>query len=142
MTTQARSFPAPELMAEINITPFTDVLLVLLVIFMILVAITTPPGFQKQVPYPHEPPHGPAVIAHHPILVEVTAGDRIRLDGAAITFTHLYQMMVATIALHEQRGESCHIELVADADTSYNAIIKILDAARQAGDEDVGFVIE
>ena len=39
-----------EVMAEINITPFTDVLLVLLIIFMILAALITPPGFQKQLP--------------------------------------------------------------------------------------------
>ncbi|HKW45173.1 MAG TPA: biopolymer transporter ExbD, partial [Candidatus Eremiobacteraceae bacterium] len=37
-------------MAEINITPFTDVLLVLLIIFMILAALNTPPGFQKDLP--------------------------------------------------------------------------------------------
>ena len=39
-----------EVMAEINITPFTDVLLVLLIIFMILAALITPPGFQKELP--------------------------------------------------------------------------------------------
>ena len=39
-----------EVMAEINITPFTDVLLVLLIIFMILAALVTPPGFQKNCP--------------------------------------------------------------------------------------------
>jgi len=37
-------------MAEINITPFTDVLLVLLIIFMILAALVAPPGFEKQLP--------------------------------------------------------------------------------------------
>jgi biopolymer transport protein ExbD len=33
-----------DVMAEINITPFTDVLLVLLIIFMILAALAAPPG--------------------------------------------------------------------------------------------------
>ena len=37
-------------MAEINITPFTDVLLVLLIIFIILAAIVVPPGFEKELP--------------------------------------------------------------------------------------------
>ncbi len=37
-------------MAEINITPFTDVLLVLLIIFMILAALVAPPGFEKELP--------------------------------------------------------------------------------------------
>src|SRR4030081_1041308 len=39
-----------EVMAEINITPFRDVLLVLLIIFMILAALVAPPGFEKQLP--------------------------------------------------------------------------------------------
>ena len=39
-----------EVMAEINITPFTDVLLVLLIIFMILAALVAPPGFEKELP--------------------------------------------------------------------------------------------
>jgi biopolymer transport protein ExbD len=43
-------------MAEINITPFTDVLLVLLIIFMILAALVAPPGFEKQLPNPGGPP--------------------------------------------------------------------------------------
>jgi biopolymer transport protein TolR len=42
-------------MAEINITPFTDVLLVLLIIFMILAALVTPPGFQKDLPNHSDP---------------------------------------------------------------------------------------
>ena len=37
-----------EVMAEINITPFTDVLLVLLIIFMILAALVAPPGFRER----------------------------------------------------------------------------------------------
>lgn len=37
-----------DVMAEINITPFTDVLLVLVIIFMILASIAVPPGFQKE----------------------------------------------------------------------------------------------
>ena len=39
-----------EVMSTINITPFTDVLLVLLIIFMILAALVAPPGFEKQLP--------------------------------------------------------------------------------------------
>ena len=44
-----------DVMAEINITPFTDVLLVLLIIFMILAALVTPPGFQKELPNNNDP---------------------------------------------------------------------------------------
>ncbi|MBV8670238.1 MAG: biopolymer transporter ExbD [Candidatus Eremiobacteraeota bacterium] len=138
--TQARASTPSEIMAEINITPFTDVLLVLLIIFMILAAISTPPGFQKQVaraPQPRLNDPGPAF----PIVVAVTAGDDITLDGHAVPFEQLYKMMAGAVSRHAQRRQSTYIELIADAQASYNTIIKILDAARQAGDENVGFVV-
>ncbi|MEA2688294.1 MAG: Biopolymer transport protein ExbD/TolR, partial [Candidatus Eremiobacteraeota bacterium] len=53
MTTATQSDAS--VMAEINITPFTDVLLVLLIIFMILAALVAPPGFEKQLPNPGDP---------------------------------------------------------------------------------------
>jgi len=129
-------------MAEINITPFTDVLLVLLIIFMIIAALTTPPGFQKRLSHPPLSRRPIAAFDYRPITVDVSADDRISLDGQAVHFDHLYREMAATVAVHDRRGYSRHIVLVADAESSYNTIIKILDAARQAGDEDVGFVIQ
>jgi biopolymer transport protein ExbD len=136
--TQTRSPSSAEIIAEINITPFTDVLLVSLIIFMILAALSTPPGFQTQVASPqrHAGSQQPT-----PILVAVTATDAVTLDGKATPFARLFAMMSAAIDRHKKRLQSLHIELVADPKTSYNAIIKILDAARQAGDEDVGFVL-
>ncbi len=128
-----------QVMAEINITPFTDVLLVLLIILMILAALATPPGFQKQLG--REPlSHRHSDSRDRPVSVVVSAADRISLDGRPVGFAWLYRAMAATIARHDALGQSRHIMLVADAQASYNTIIKILDAARQAGDEDVGFV--
>jgi biopolymer transport protein ExbD len=129
-------------MADINITPFTDVLLVLLIIFIILAAVAAPPGFQKQLSNPRPKPILDPPLGSHQILVEVTAKDRVSLDGKPILFAQIYQMMAATIALHDRHGYSRHIALYADANASYNTIIKILDAARQAGDEDVGFMVQ
>ena len=139
MTTSSRE---TQYMAEINITPFTDVLLVLLIIFILLAALATPPGFQKQLSQPQPKLTPEPSIESHQILVEVTANDRVSLDGQAIPFARLYQMMAATIAFHDRHGYSRHIALYADTNASYNAIIKILDAARQAGDEDVGFMVQ
>jgi biopolymer transport protein ExbD len=35
-----------------------------------------------------------------------------------------------------------HIAITADAATTWGTIIRILDAARQAGDDDVGFPVK
>jgi biopolymer transport protein ExbD len=129
-------------MAEINITPFTDVLLVLLIIFMILAALNTPPGFQKELPGPC----GPTCGGHPPmqdIEVTVSASGAITIDGQRATSSNVYDRMAEAVGSHSGRtGFSKHIALTADSDSPYGSIIKVLDAAREAGDDDVGFVSE
>ena len=135
-----------EVMAEINITPFTDVLLVLLIIFMILAALSAPPGFQKQLPKKNTSPQNITKSQlQHSIDVEVTSKTRIYIDAKEVPSERLYDVMATTIAFHQKhanQGYNTHVSLLADQDASYNTIIKILDAARQAGDDDVGFVTQ
>ena len=64
-----------EVMAEINITPFTDVLLVLLIIFMILAALITPPGFQKQLPDKSD--NSPPTVVQKNRSIEVLVNDKV-----------------------------------------------------------------
>jgi biopolymer transport protein ExbD len=131
-------------MAEINITPFTDVLLVLLIIFMILAALSAPPGFQKELPKKNNTPQNINLSQlKHQIEVEVSAKNKIYIDGKFVPTEQLYSVMATTVAFHQKhaaQGYLTHISLLADEDANYNTIIKILDAARQAGDDDVGFV--
>jgi biopolymer transport protein ExbD len=135
-----------EVMAEINITPFCDVLLVLLIIFMILAALAAPPGFQKELPKKNDAPTkiNQSQLKHQ-IDVEVSGNNRIFIDGKQTTDAKLYDDMLSAVNFHrnhQNQGYLMHVSLVADANASYNTIIKILDAARQAGDDDVGFVTQ
>ena len=135
-----------EVLAEINITPLTDVLLVLLIIFMILTALAAPPGFQKQLPKKSNTPTNITQdVLKHQIDVEVGANNRIFIDSKPVTMANLYNAMADAVKFHKQHaaeGFTTHVSLLADAKASYNTIIKILDAAREAGDDDVGFVTE
>jgi biopolymer transport protein ExbD len=127
------------LMAEINITPFADVLLVLLVIFMILAAFVAPPGFQKRFePAANHAPNRPVLQS---IEVSVTATGAVFIDAAPTSGAGLYRAMAAAVHAHTHRvGFSRHVALTAAGAAPYAVIIRILDAARQAGDDDVGFV--
>jgi biopolymer transport protein ExbD len=133
-----------EVMAEINITPFTDVLLVLLIIFMILAALSAPPGFQKELPKKNNTPQNVTQSQlKHQIEVIVSSKNKIYIDGKLVPMDQLYPTMATTVAFHQKhanQGYLTHISLLADEDANYNTIIKVLDAARQAGDDDVGFV--
>lgn len=123
-------------MAEINITPFTDVLLVLLIIFMILAALVAPPGFEKQLPDKNDntPQQQQKKTDNIEVLVNETG--TIFVDGKKSDPAHIY----ADMADVRQRKGNKHVSLTADVKAPYGIIIRILDAAKIAGLEDVGFV--
>jgi biopolymer transport protein ExbD len=122
-------------MAEINITPFTDVLLVLLIIFMILAALVAPPGFEKELPNKN-----PNSTTQHQnkndIQVMVNNKGVIYVDSQKTDEVGIYRMMYEA----EKKKPHHHVSIIADAKAEYGIIIRILDAAKQAGLEDVGFV--
>jgi biopolymer transport protein ExbD len=125
-----------EVMAEINITPFTDVLLVLLIIFMILAALSAPPGFEKQLPDKSDvsQPIKPNKTDNIEVLVNETGV--VYIDGKRTDTAHIYNDMSDV----RRRKGNKHVSLTADVKAPYGTIIRILDAAKVAGLEDVGFV--
>ncbi len=122
-------------MAEINITPFTDVLLVLLIIFMILAALITPPGFEKELPNNNNNANNNQQ-SHNDIEVDVNNKGVIFVDGKRSDVSHIYADM-AEVAVKKPHK---HVSIIADAKSPYGVIIRILDAAKIAGLDDVGFV--
>ncbi len=124
-----------EVMAEINITPFTDVLLVLLIIFMILAAIQTPPGFEKELPN-HSNSNATKNINHNDIEVDVNNKGVIYVDGTKTDTVGIYRVMYDA----SKKKPNHHVSIIADAKAPYGVIIRILDAAKEANLNDVGFV--
>ena len=125
-----------EVMAEINITPFTDVLLVLLIIFMILAALVTPPGFQKNLPDKSDNSPIQQLKKNDNIQVLISEKGVIYIDNKKTDTEHIYADM-ADVKRH--RGNK-HVSLTADVKAPYQAVITVLDAARLNGLDDVGFV--
>ena len=122
-------------MAEINITPFTDVLLVLLIIFVILAAVATPPGFEKQLPKSSPPS---ARNLPPPVVVNVLVNEKgqILIDGTTANQQSVYYVMYQ--AVHRKPGKA--VQITADTKAPYGIIIRILDAAKEANAQDVSFV--
>jgi biopolymer transport protein ExbD len=125
-----------EVMAEINITPFTDVLLVLLIIFMILAALVTPPGFQKNLPDSNDNSPIQQLKKNENIQILITQKGVIFVDNKRTDTAHIYADL-ADVKRH--RGNK-HVSLTADVKAPYQAVITVLDAARLDGLDDVGFV--
>ncbi len=124
-----------DVMAEINITPFTDVLLVLLIIFMILAALLVPPGFEKSLANNNNTVN-PTPPKNKEIEVLVNNKGVIFVDGVKTDQVGIYNVMI----LDRLKRGNKHVSIIADIKAPYGIIIRILDAARAAGLEDVGFV--
>ena len=113
-------------MAEINITPFTDVLLVLLIIFMILAALVTPPGFEKELPNKNNNSR-PQNKNKNDIEVDVNNKGVIFVDG---TKTDDERHLRRDADERRRRSRNHHVSIIADAKAPYGIIIRILDAAK------------
>src|SRR5215469_13620364 len=115
------SRPESDVMAEINITPFTDVLLVLLIIFMILAAILAPPGFEKQLPNHNN--NTPQQQNQNKQNIEVDVNDKgvIFVDGVKTNEAGIYRVMYDA----SRKKPHKHVDVIADAKAQYGIIIRI-----------------
>ena len=120
------------LMAEINITPFTDVLLVLLIVFMLLAALLAPAGFERNFA---NPGGSTAATVFHRLIVTIDRHGDIAVGGKTMSVTGLYAAMSSA-------GPKAHVSLVADAHAPYGLALRVLDAAKIAGISDVAFITQ
>lgn len=120
--------------AEINVTPFTDVLLVLLIVFMLLSALVVPAGFERHLNSGGS--RAAASIAESSELV-IARNGRMSLDGRAVDARSVYPAMIALHAAHKRIA----LSIFGDRETAYEYVIRAMDAAKDAGITDVSFVV-
>ncbi len=117
-----------EVMSTINITPFTDVLLVLLIIFIILASVTKEPrlpdAYNKEKVVPSQ------------IVVIVDEHDNVQIGSNQVSIAD------AKAAFGELQDATNHVFksviIKADPKASYGVILQIMDAAKQEDLTDFG----
>lgn len=112
-------------LSEINITPLTDVMLVLLVIFMVTTPLIMVESFKIKLPRAvtadAEPGKG-AVVA-------VSENGLISLNGKTVTMDGLYEGLKAEFS----KGADKNVVIKADGATRHSVVVNVLDTARLAG---------
>ena len=111
--------------AEINITPFTDVILVLLIIFMITTPMLVTPGIQVNLPKTQTTDRNDA----ENIEVVISADGYVHMEGRQIHESNLISALETIVSKYPDKP----IVIKADKSVRYEAVIKFMDAAKLAG---------
>ena len=122
---------------EINMVPFIDVMLVLLIIFMVTAPLITTGvidlpsvGKSKQRP-------------EHVVEVQVSGDEtiRLRLDGKDTAPTNLAGL--AARVREAQAGDAnTPVVISADRTVKYEAVVKVMDSLQRAGVQRVGLSVK
>jgi len=120
----------------INITPFTDIVLVLLIIFMVAVpSMTASRNKGFLFPLPHASVN--ADLPTTPVIVYLKADGSVKLNETPVTFDTLGQQLLQEIA--GRQGQPLTMVIRAEKSVPYQQIITTIDIARQDGINQIGF---
>ena len=122
-------------MSEINVTPFVDVMLVLLIIFMVAAPLMT---VGVEVELPKTAATGLPGDNEEPLTVTITASGSIQIQT---TETPRDQLVPKLRAIAAER-DSDRVYLRADGSVSYETVMQVLGALNAGGFSNVGLVTD
>ena len=124
-----------KLKAEINVVPYIDVMLVLLIIFMVTAPLLTQ-GLTVALPTAEGKSF--ELASNNPAKIQVTSTGAVYLDGTPAGSTNLE----ATLGpmLRSRRVKRALLE--ADKSVPYGRVVAVLDVMNRAGVEQLGMVTQ
>src|SRR3989440_3001962 len=128
------------LMNQINIVPYVDVMLVLLVIFMVTAPLVNPgvidlPSVGKS----SQPPASPLeVIVRRDQSLMLRERDKARADEHAVTSAQL----VAALRERQKKSPDQPVVISADKEVRYEAVLKVMDELQRQNIRRVGLLVK
>jgi biopolymer transport protein ExbD len=123
---------AHEPMAEINITPLTDVFLVLLIIFMVTTPLIMTAGIKIKMPRTQALPS----LSERDIILAITSDERYFVNNTEVPKSRLGDY------LRELRIGNKLVVVQADARLTHGTVVAALDTAKAAGAERLAIATE
>ncbi len=114
--------------SEVDMTPMLDIVFIMLIFFIVTTSFTKVSGVSLSRPSTiSEPQIDPVVVT--PIILAIDANDNISLKGRVIDF----RAIEANIEREKARNPKAVVLVKVNAESSNEAMIKVVDAARKAG---------
>ena len=123
-----------EPMAEINMIPLIDVMLVLLVVFIITAPLLT---HAVKIDLP-KASSAPAAIRPETVELAIRSGGELYWNGERVDAGVLQARLADTAKLQPQAA----LHIRADRTTQYDRIAQVMSAAARAGVVKIGFITE
>jgi biopolymer transport protein TolR len=123
-----------ELFEGINITPFTDVVLVLLIIFMIATPLLIRSEIKVNLPRTSNAEAAPQKT----LVITIDAAGSVYVEGARTALANLRPGLVAALA----KRPGSPVIIMGDRDVRYDLVIRVLEIARSAGVSRLSLAVE
>ena len=125
--------------ADINVTPMVDVMLVLLIIFMV-VAPMLQTGVSVALPKSKYPDPDPNIIKDTSAVVSIAPDDKIYFGRDPVTRDDLAKK-IGTVLKDKPAAEQV-VYVKSDRMVKYGTVVNVIDSIREAGYERIGLVAE
>lgn len=122
------------LMADINVTPFVDVMLVLLIIFMVTAPMMTH-GVKVDTP---QTTHEKIDVDPRSVMVSLDGSGNLFVNDAKIPRSEIRERLPQLLNVKEVH----EVYLKADKSLPYGVVMEVMASIRDAGIEKIGMVTE
>lgn len=117
---------------EINITPLTDIFLVLLIIMMVIAPMLDQQGLNLSVPTDKSPQNQKESKI---IVIDVNKNNTYSIDGKTVSEANLLSEIKT-----EMKIKKDGLLIQPDGDASHGAVVAAMDAARNSGIENMSVI--
>ena len=120
------------LMSDINVTPFVDVMLVLLIIFMVTAPMMMQ-GVDVSLPAATS---DPLLAEEEHLIISINKDNQVFINNYQVALNNLKDKLIAILRGRVDR----EIYLRADKDISYGIVVRVMSEVKEAGIEKLGMV--